>query len=124
MKNRIVIVLLLIACLSLSSCATSSKPSVSDQVSSAMGKIKNREGRYFGHVWSIIEADGGVPALIELTQSDDQEIARISKDILVMFSGPSDKPKPKIASLTTWWKTKGSKMSHQDLWHNFDSHHK
>ena len=91
-------------------------------------RILGRKGRYFANVWQIISTPEGVPALIALLESKDKKKASKSWLILTRIRSPlsneSDKrelPKDKIF-WESWWSEAGSRLSPQELFHNFDSH--
>lgn len=93
--------------------------------------IRNNEGSYFENVIKILNTQGGVPALIALLDSTDQETVFQAHVILSRISvrlsepGKLDSELPKDAACwTTWWKTTGSKMTPQTMVSHFNSYWK
>jgi hypothetical protein len=88
-------------------------------------QINRQEGRYFFHVWRILEATNGVPELIAQSVSSEREVAALASNLLWRLAEPSwEKNRSPTNDWSKWWRETGSKKPFKELWHNFDSHHK
>ena len=100
-------------------------------VQKCFDNIRNKEGRYFDDVFTILNAEGGVPALIPMLKSTNQQdvfqayiiLSRISVRLSESRTLDSDLPKD-ATYWTTWWETTGSTMSSNTMMSNFGSHWK
>jgi hypothetical protein len=106
-----------------------------ETVQSHLQQITQRQGKYAGHVWWILEATNGVPELIAQTTSTNAAIAATASSLLWQISSPiwqqtdhhkigSQESSLDTLDWTEWWHDSGSQMSFQQLWRNFDSRHK
>ena len=100
-------------------------------VQNCFDKARRKEGQYFANVYKIVETKGGIPALIAVLDSTNQQDAVHAHGILCRLSvslSDSRQLAPNLpkdsAYWNTWWKQKGSKMSRQTMWSNFDSYWK
>jgi len=93
-------------------------------VRTSLEQINAGEGRYFSHVWNILHTDGGVEALIAEAQSPDASISHRATELLHMISRPPSEKRIENPNWADWWQSTGSKMTVEQLWHNFDSYHK
>jgi len=57
----------------------------------------------------IMRVSGGVPALVEATESQDKQIATLANKILIMMSGLPYKGKVPREGWRQWWRSEGSK---------------
>jgi hypothetical protein len=93
-----------------------------------LARIERGQGRFFANVAEILNTPQGVPALIELLDSEPRARASAATMILENIAARSDSPEGRKPDARTkqqwkrWWETTGSAMSMRDLWHNFDSH--
>jgi hypothetical protein len=88
-------------------------------------QINQNEGKYFLHVWRILESTNGVPDLIVQSSSTDQEVSSLASNLLRMIAAPSwEKNRISTNDWSKWWQETGSKKPVKELWHNFDSYHK
>ena len=96
-----------------------------------LDKARKKEGRYFANVLKIVKTEGGIPALIGVLDSTNEEDAAHAHTILcrLSLSLPESRqlnsPIPKDSAYwNTWWTQLGSKMSPQTMESNFDSYWK
>ncbi|KKM22437.1 hypothetical protein LCGC14_1625330 [marine sediment metagenome] len=100
-----------------------------ESVRIAFEKIRAKEGKYFDHVFRILETDGGVPALIatlDSTHADDSFQAWVILSRISQRSGrhkADEEPQDK-AHWEKWWTDTGHAMPVDTLKGNFDSHWK
>lgn len=99
-----------------------------ERVAFYLKRIMEHTGEYFPNVGNIVRTEDGVPALIELMEAGDPEIRSQAVSLLKQFhhaeDGRSDHPALPGSSLQAWrewWQTTGSKLSTEQVWHNFDS---
>lgn len=89
--------------------------------------IENR-GVYAETIGHILKTKEGVPALVSALGSENREEADKAQGILQWIHSPLDDGRARETSPQSqeawmqWWQTRGSKMSYQELWHNFGSH--
>ena len=90
-------------------------------------QMRKTEGKYFDHVWQILETEGGVPALVEELDSIVHDNAFQAWIILSRISSRLDghdkdtEPKDK-AYWENWWTTTGQSMPIDTMKSNFASH--
>jgi hypothetical protein len=93
-----------------------------------LARIERHEGRFFANVSHILYTPHGVPALIDLLDSEPRARAEEAARILENIAARSDTPEGRRPAARTkqqwaqWWEATGRAMSTQELWHNFDSH--
>jgi hypothetical protein len=90
-------------------------------------RIVENKGVYIENVGHILKTKEGVPALISALDSKNQEEVGRARGILQWIHSPPDGPDRGVfpqsqEAWMQWWQTRGSKMSYQELWHNFGSH--
>lgn len=98
-------------------------------VRSTFDKIRAKEGKYFDHVFLILETNGGILALIEEIDSTHLDDARQAWEILSRIAQRCDQheaeQEPKeISYWERWWVDTGHLMSIETMKSNFGSHWK
>ena len=105
------------------------QPNPTEVVRTAFEKARREEGKYFDHVWRILETPGGVQALIAELDSTNVQYASQAWIILSRISQRRDRhaadeePRDR-AHWEKWWADTGQTMSIQVMKSNFDSHWK
>ena len=91
-------------------------------------RIAEHKGLFYKNVDQIFKTKEGVAALVSTLDSKNREESREAEEILQRLYAPlgSDRDRRSFPqsreTWMQWWRTRGSKMSYQELWHNFDSH--